>query len=136
MTYFAVGIGGIFGAMARYGLTLLIAETTLSAFPYGTLSINLAGCFLLPFIAYGSLLKWQLPRQYLLGINAGFIGSFTTFSTFSVEILSLLRNGELLIVFAYVSISVFMGLAFSWAGLTIAIKLFKEKDAALPKESL
>lgn len=136
MAYFAIGIGGMFGALARYGLTLIIAESTLSVFPYGTLCVNLIGCFLLPFIAYGSLLKWQLPRQYLLGINAGFIGSFTTFSTFSVETLSLLRNGEFLLVFAYVLISVCMGLAFSWAGLTIANKLFQEKDAALPKEIL
>lgn len=124
MNYLAVGIGGILGAISRYALSSFISGLAVAAFPYGTLSVNLIGSFLLSFIAYGSILKWSLPREYLLAINTGFIGAFTTFSTFSVDALNLINHGEYIIAITYVLISVIAGLTLSWLGIYTAAKLY------------
>lgn len=127
MNYFYVGLGGIFGACARFYLGTAIQQMTLTGFPYGTLSVNLLGSFLLSFIATSSLLRWKLPRPYLLAINTGCIGSFTTFSTFSVETIHLLEQGHLLAALAYVLISVTGGLALSWLGLRMAQQFYQDR---------
>ncbi len=105
-----------------------ISLLTVTAFPYGTLSVNLIGSFLLSFIAYGSSLKWNLPKKCILAINTGFIGSFTTFSTFSVDILNLVNNGEYTFAISYVLISIIAGLTFSWLGIYLATKLYSKVE--------
>lgn len=124
MNYFYVGLGGILGALARFYLETAIQYMTVTAFPYGTLTVNLLGSFFLSFITYGSLLKWRLPRQYLLAINTGLIGSFTTFSTFSVDIISLLENTHYTAALGYVIVSITGGLALAWLGISLAHRFF------------
>ncbi|SHJ93358.1 CrcB protein [Desulforamulus aeronauticus DSM 10349] len=86
--------------------------------------MNLMGSFLLSFIAYGSSLKWNLPKKFILAINTGFIGSFTTFSTFSVDTLQLVNNGKYTLAISYVLISIIAGLTLSWLGVCLATKLY------------
>ncbi|WP_459910964.1 fluoride efflux transporter CrcB [Desulfotomaculum defluvii] len=117
-------MGGVFGALVRFYLGTSIQQLTMTGFPYGTLTVNLLGSFLLSFIAYGSTLLWKLPRNYLLAINTGCIGSFTTFSTFSVETINLLEQGNFLAALVYVIISVAGGLALSWMGIRMANKFY------------
>ncbi|MEG6521486.1 fluoride efflux transporter CrcB [Desulfotomaculum sp. 1211_IL3151] len=124
MNYLYVGMGGILGALARFCLGTAIQRITVTAFPYGTLTVNLLGSFLLGFITYGSLLKWQLPRPYVLAINTGIIGSFTTFSTFSVDTISLLEKAHYTAAWSYVLVSITGGLALAWLGIGLAHRLF------------
>lgn len=130
MNYFYVGMGGIIGALARFYLDTAIQQMTVTGFPYGTLSVNLIGSFLLSFISYSSSLRWKLPRPYLLAINTGCIGSFTTFSTFSVETINLIENGYLLAALGYVLISVTGGLVLSWLGIRVAHQLYQPKTSS------
>jgi CrcB protein len=116
--YFYVGLGGIFGALARFYMSTL---------PYGTLTVNLLGSFLLSFIAYSSSLRWKLPRPYLLAINTGCIGSFTTFTTFSVETINLIEAGHFITALGYVLVSVTGGLTLSWLGIKVARQLYQAK---------
>ncbi|CCO08293.1 fluoride efflux transporter CrcB [Desulforamulus hydrothermalis] len=130
MLYLFVGAGGIAGAVCRYCIGTLVNGLAATPFPYGTLSVNLIGSFLLSFIAYSSLLRWQLRREYLLAINTGIIGSFTTFSTFSVEVLHLLLQKYLLLAFEYIFISLAGGLLLSWLGIRLASLFYQKEETA------
>ncbi|GAB6158834.1 fluoride efflux transporter CrcB [Desulfotomaculum varum] len=130
MHYLFVGAGGIIGAFCRYCLGTFVNSLAATPFPYGTLSVNLTGSFLLSFIAYSSLLRWQLRREYLLAINTGIIGSFTTFSTFSVEVLHLLLQKHLLLAVEYIFISLAGGLLLSWLGIYMACYFSKKEETA------
>ncbi|MCL5779568.1 MAG: fluoride efflux transporter CrcB [Firmicutes bacterium] len=128
MNYLFVGIGGIFGALARCYLSTSIHESTLSSFPFGTLCVNLIGSFLLSFIAYASLLSWNLPRKYILAVNTGFIGSFTTFSAFSLELVNLIINNNFDLAIIYVSVSLIGGLGLSWLGIKTAYTFYQQEQ--------
>ena len=130
MNFLAVGIGGILGSLVRYFLGIALSGCWGSIFPYGTLAINLAGSLGLSFIVYGSLLKWQLPRPYLLAVTTGFMGSFTTFSTFSGELLSLLKQEQAGLALVYILVSLVAGLTLSWLGIYLAMKLYSRDETA------
>ena len=116
MLYVLVGFAGILGASARYGLSLLIGEFTTGPFPWPTLVINLIGSFLLGYATH-FLFRTKLLHQYAItAIGTGFIGSFTTFSTFSVETVTLLNANRLSDAALYVLISLFGGLFLSYLG--------------------
>jgi CrcB protein len=113
----AVATGGALGAVSRYAISLAIPETA-SGFPWATFGINISGSAVLGFLA--TLLMEQFPRgrlaRPLLGI--GFIGAYTTFSTFTVEAVLLVRAGHPAVAAVYVLASVVTGLAAAWAGMT------------------
>ena len=112
-----VGIGGFAGAIARWGIGTAI-KTTLGepAFPYPTMIVNLLGCFAIG-IAYSI---WEANNALNLVIIIGFLGGFTTFSTFGLETLTLIRNGSIGSAAVYVGISSVLGVILVWTGLTIA----------------
>src|SRR6202046_3104620 len=85
---------GALGTLARYGLQGLVQERAGTGFPAGTLVVNLLGCFLLGGIAEYGLTHLALPADWRIAITVGFLGAFTTFSTFSWETVQLLRDGE------------------------------------------
>jgi len=113
-TFLAVGIGGFFGAISRYGLNLIWPST--NGFPYTTLCINIVGCFCLAWL-FTTFIK-RIP--IVIGLGTGFCGAFTTFSTFSLETLLLLENNEWLQAVLYVAVSVLGGLAGAWLGIRLA----------------
>lgn len=84
-----VGIGGFFGAISRFRLGTTLSRRFPSSIPYGTLTINLLGCFLL-----GILMKYHASDNWKLLIGTGFMGAFTTFSTFNLECVKQLRAGQ------------------------------------------
>ncbi len=92
--YILIAAGAVLGANARYAVGLWAGGRFGAGFPYGTLFVNLAGSFLLGFLAgaAGGRLNIAAEARLLLGI--GFLGSFTTFSSFSVESLALLQSGN------------------------------------------
>lgn len=119
-----VMMGGFFGTVSRYALGEWLV--TRNGFPLSTLLINLVGCFILGwFLTYVSRRK-KIRSEYTLIFGTGFIGSFTTFSTFSVETLQLLQDGLVFLALVYVLTTVFIGLFLSFLGYKLALLSFRE----------
>ncbi|WP_045516750.1 fluoride efflux transporter CrcB [Neobacillus niacini] len=119
MKLFSVMLGGFFGTITRYSIGEWIQ--TDNGFPLGTLLINLLGCFVLGwFLTYFTIRNNIRPEITLL-IGTGFIGSFTTFSTFSVETILLFQNGLAFYGTLYVLMSIILGLIFAYLGLKFAL---------------
>jgi len=119
----AVALGGASGALLRYGATLLTQRYLGQRFPWGTLLVNLMGCFLL-----GALLAWSSERSALseptrLFLTVGLLGAFTTFSTFGNETLELLRDGATAAALGYVGVSLVCGLGALFLGRAAALAL-------------
>lgn len=117
--YLAVGLGGMIGAVCRYGVSYFIPSP--NGFPYGTLAANLLGCFLLSFLLNQSTLKQKLSPELFAAIGTGVIGSFTTFSTFMVETVTIYETNMLLAI-SYVGISILGGLCFCFIGYRLATR--------------
>jgi CrcB protein len=114
-----VGLGGILGAWARLYLGLAVALRTGTGFPYGTLLINVLGCFALGLINT-VVLERGVPDAWRLGLGVGFCGAFTTFSTFGFETLALLREGRYAAAALYVLASNLLGLVATTLGWLIS----------------
>jgi len=116
----SVGLGGVFGALARYYISAPLNSG--SWFPWGTLAVNLAGCFLLAFFLT-LVLEYLAGTSYLvLAVSTGFIGSLTTFSTLSVEAVLLARIAPSLTLIYY-GVSIVFGLFLAFAGRSAAKQL-------------
>ena len=115
--YLMVGIGGFVGAIARYWLGSYIGGKMGTRFPYGTFVINISGSFLIGLILtlLAERMHWSPNLRYLIPI--GFIGAYTTFSTFEYETLRTVQEGQLWIAFLNISLSVVVGFAAVWAGV-------------------
>ena len=112
-----VGIGGFFGAISRY-LASGYVHTLLDKpnFPYGTLAVNVLGCFLIGFLN-GIFESRQIFNPELrLFVFIGFLGGFTTFSTFGYELFSFLRDSQFLSTLLNLFFSIFLGLLAVWFG--------------------
>jgi CrcB protein len=114
-----IGLAGILGALARFGLSTLWNPATATLFPWGTFICNLLGCLLLGFITFTDRLP--IPVKLQLPITTGFIGSFTTFSTFSYETVHMFHQGHQFLALIYVLGSLWGGLALTWIGVRFAL---------------
>jgi len=116
-----VGAGGFFGAVARYAASGAVQRLAPAAlFPWGTLAVNVAGCLAVGLLAGLADFRGLLAPQTRLFLILGFLGSFTTFSTFGHETVSLARDSELLAAAANVALHLVAGLAAAWLGYAIA----------------
>ena len=115
--YFMVGIGGFLGAIARFWLGGYVSTKMGTRFPYGTFLINCTGSFLIGFIVtlLAEKTHWSPNWRYLIPI--GFIGAYTTFSTFEYEKFRVIQDGELLMAFLNVVLSVIVGFLAVWTGV-------------------
>ncbi len=121
--YLAIAIGGIFGCWARYFMTNLIQTIFGRDFPYATLSINVLGSFLMGFLFVLTLERLVISPYVRIGVLTGFLGGFTTFSTFAMEALLLGEQGEAGKAAAYVALSVVLGIVAALGGAYIARNL-------------
>jgi len=132
MNVMAVIIGGLVGANLRYMSGEWLTSTSLgmgvSPFPLGTMILNLVGCLVLGWFLTASSLRMRLPGAVRVGISTGLIGSFTTFSTFSVETLELAQAGEWVLAALYVIISVLGGVLLAVAGWYLARMPVRTKE--------
>ena len=117
-----IAIFGAAGTLARYGLQGIVHNRLGSTFPYGTLLVNLTGCFLLGLIGQFTLNRLVISPDWRIAIAVGFFGGYTTFSSFGWETAKMLEDGEWLHASAYVGSSVFVSLLFSVAGIHLANK--------------
>jgi CrcB protein len=118
--YVLIAIGGALGSLARYLVGLIVINRMGSRFPYGTFVINLTACVIIGFS-----LTWLDRRtganpalRFLIPI--GFVGAYSTFSTFEWEIFTKLQTGAFVIAALYVSLSVLFGLLAVWLGFLLA----------------
>jgi CrcB protein len=111
MTYVFIALFAIIGAFARYGQTLVVQGVLGRSFPFATLSINILGSFLMGFLFFETLERINLSPELRTGILTGGLGAYTTFSTFSLESLSLIENGEMVKAGLYIGASVVLSVA-------------------------
>lgn len=122
MSYLWVGLGSALGGMARYGLSGVMDRGLGETFPWGTLTVNVTGCLLIGFLAevLGPDSRLMLPptaRQFLM---IGICGGYTTFSSFGLQCVNQLRDGDWLHAGAYTFLSVVGCLLAVWLGMLAA----------------
>jgi len=115
-----VGIGGAIGAMLRYVLSLRIAGLMGTEFPWGTVTVNVLGSFLIGLLAVALEVKTSSPHYVRLGLMVGVLGGFTTFSAFSADTLHLLESQQWFKAMVYISASVLLCIVAAAAGMTAA----------------
>ena len=125
ITYLWVALGGALGSVARFWCSGFVAQTVGGTFPWGTMTVNVVGSFIIGFFgtltgADGRLLVAPDVRQFVM---VGFCGGYTTFSSFSLQTLALARDGEWLQVGGNVLLSVALCLASVWLGHVAAAGL-------------
>jgi fluoride exporter len=111
--------GGV-GSLARYLLSGWVQRQGTESFPLGTLVINILGCFLIGFLTEAFSGRILLREEHRIMITVGFIGGFTTFSTFGLETFTLLDDGQLVRATLNVVLSVGLGLFAVWFGYRLA----------------
>ncbi len=116
-TFLAVALGGALGALGRYYLSTWV-QSLGTGFPWGTLTVNLLGCFLMGIVV-GLLERGTFPAEVQALATVGILGSFTTFSAFSLEALRLTQEGHWTRAAAYVAVSVLVGLGAVLIGLRV-----------------
>jgi CrcB protein len=120
MPYVLVGIGGAIGAMARYGSGVLVGQVWRDPFPLGTLLINIVGSLAMGFLV-GWLARALPPSQneIRLFVAVGVLGGFTTFSSFSLDVIAMFERGDLWQAALYVLVSVFVSIVALWLALVL-----------------
>lgn len=120
MRLILIALFGVVGTLARYGLQGLVQARTGGTFPYGTLMVNLTGCFFLGLIAQFTMNRMVISPDWRMAIAVGFFGGYTTFSSFGWETAKMMEAGEWARASLYVGASVAAGLFLSVAGIRLA----------------
>jgi len=118
LTYAWVALGGALGSMARFWMANAVGALTGPDFPWGTLGINVLGSFVIGlfFAMTGPGGRFDVPTDARIFVMVGICGGFTTFSSFSLQTLQLIQDGQMLRAGAYILGSVVLCLLFVWLG--------------------
>ncbi len=119
LNYLAIAIGGAIGACLRFALSEWMLHLFGRAFPFGTLLVNILGSFVIGLL-YGLLITEQIaPNPWRIFVGIGVLGAFTTFSTFSMDTVLLLQQGDWFKAVANVVLNVVLCLTLAWLGLKL-----------------
>ncbi|MDH3949265.1 MAG: fluoride efflux transporter CrcB [Gammaproteobacteria bacterium] len=118
-----IAAGGAAGSLMRFLLSSGVHRVVGRDFPYGTLSVNVIGSLLMGILYIVLIERASLGAEWRALLLVGFLGAFTTFSTFSIETLNLLENGELIKAGTNVFLSVFLCLLAAWSGVIVGRQL-------------
>lgn len=118
--YFLIAIGGALGALARFWIGSAVAGRLGTKFPYGTFVINLSACILIGFSLEMLSRHVEISPGWRYLVPTGFIGAYSTFSTFEWETFAVMQSGSFAIASLYVVLSVLLGLIGVWCGVLIA----------------
>jgi CrcB protein len=121
--YLLVGLGGFFGAILRFWLGGIVYERTGTRFPYGTFVVNLTGCFLIGLIMTVITERAHLHPNWRYAVPIGFVGAYTTFSTFEYETMMAIQSGSWLAGLLNVTASVVLGFVCVWLGMILGRSL-------------
>jgi len=119
----SVAIGGAIGSIFRFLLAKKVQAMIQSAIPWGVLLVNFLGCFLIGLLSTLFLEKLQVSPVWRAGILIGFLGGFTTFSTFTNDAINLIDVGSMLPAVLYIFLSLSLCLIATWIGLYLARSL-------------
>jgi CrcB protein len=121
-----VGVGGFIGSVLRYLVSGWVQQFSKSLdFPYGTLTVNLIGCFVIGFLGELAEARGILASETRLLVFIGLLGGFTTFSSFGNDTLNLARSGQMFNALANVAVNVMFGLLLVWLGRTLAYLVWR-----------
>ena len=118
--YLFIALGGSLGSLARFWVGTAVANRLGTRFPYGTFVINLTACIIVGFALTILGKHAELSPAWRFLIPIGFVGAYSTFSTFEWETFANLQTGAFLIAASYVVLSVLLGLVGVWCGVLIA----------------
>jgi len=121
--YFLIALGGALGSIARYWVGSAIANRMGTRFPYGTFVINITACMIIGFSLTFMANRAELNSGWRFLVPIGFIGAYSTFSTYEWETLSTIRAGAFFLASLYAVSSLILGLAAVWGGSVIAERL-------------
>ena len=119
----SIAIGGAVGALCRYGMSNGIYLLLGRGFPYGTLSVNVLGSLIMGMVYVMMVERMDVSPELRAGITIGLLGAFTTFSTFSIETLNLLEDGESMKAALNVILSVVLCVSGCWLGMVLGRQL-------------
>lgn len=117
-----IALFGAIGTLSRYAVQMTLQSRAALTFPYGTLLVNLSGCFLLGLIGQLMLSRTAISPEWRVAIAVGFFGGYTTFSSFGWETAKMMEAGEWARASVYVGASVAAGLLLTVAGIRLANK--------------
>ena len=115
----AIALGGAVGALSRHYMAAAVSRAFGLGFPYGTLTVNVVGCFLMGLLVEALALRFSITPEARGFLAVGLLGGFTTFSAFSLEVALLYERGQLLLAALYVVASVVLSVAALFGGLAV-----------------
>lgn len=118
--YLLIALGGALGSIARYWIGAVVASRLGTRFPYGTLIVNLSACVVIGFVLAFLTRRAGMSEGWFYLIPVGFVGAYSTFSTYEWETLALLRAGAFLSAAVYAVVSLILGLGAVWCGMMAA----------------
>jgi len=124
-TYLAIALGGSLGAVCRYWVSTSTYAWLGTGFPWGTLIVNVSGSFLIGLLTVLLSEKLDLPNEIRMGLIVGFLGAYTTFSTFALDVLNTASNEAMLRAGGYIALSVVGSLVGVWIGFAGARYLLR-----------
>ena len=126
LNVFIVGVGGFIGSVLRYLVSGWAQGLSKSLdFPYGTLAVNLIGCFVIGFLGQLAEARGIFTSETRLLVFIGLLGGFTTFSSFGNDTLNLARSGQMFNALGNVAVNIIFGLLLVWLGRTVAYLVWR-----------
>ncbi|GLQ07754.1 fluoride efflux transporter CrcB [Sneathiella chinensis] len=117
--YLSIAIGGALGACARYGMGTMALRLLGPGYPYGTLAVNVLGSLVMGVLIELMALRWSPSPELRVFLVTGFLGAFTTFSTFSLDAANLFQKGAYVEAGGYILVSVVLSIGGLFAGLQL-----------------